>query len=78
MRWTYQEMILVLLSPPFASSSSSASIQQAKLSGRKGSSKRNNYSTDELGDSMVSSESIDIDLDDARRGKTAERRPLRQ
>ncbi|CAI7142459.1 CFC_collapsed_G0002450.mRNA.1.CDS.1 [Saccharomyces cerevisiae] len=60
----------------FSSSSSSASIQQAKLSGRKGSSKRNNYSTDELGDSMVSSESIDIDLDDARRGKTAERRPL--
>lgn len=59
-----------------SSSSSSLSIQPAKLSGRKGTSKKNNYSADELDDSMVSSESIDIDLDDARRGKASERRPL--
>ncbi|EJS44833.1 akl1p [Saccharomyces arboricola H-6] len=59
-----------------SSSSSSLSIQPAKLAGRKDSNKKNNYSTDELGDSMVSSESIDIDLDNARRGKASERRPL--
>ncbi|CAI4055299.1 hypothetical protein SKDZ_02G1650 [Saccharomyces kudriavzevii ZP591] len=60
----------------FSSSSSSSSIQPGKLSGRKGSNKRNKFSTEDLEDSIVSSESIDIDLDDARRGTPSERRPL--